>query len=102
MTVASNCQGVASAGLLEITQQPLSSNSTSGSAGEAAAGGFDGAPSGGGEMEASPAMGMFGMTRQQVYPFLRHRETLRQWGLLGFLLFPGEKHNGLSRIPIKT
>ncbi|GIL68586.1 hypothetical protein Vafri_21836 [Volvox africanus] len=84
MIVADNCQGVAAAGLLEMIQQPQqhqASNSI-----DASSSGMDATMNG--EMEASPAMGMFGMTRQQVYPFLRHREAIRQWGILGFLIFP--------------
>ncbi|GLI71533.1 hypothetical protein VaNZ11_016761 [Volvox africanus] len=84
MIVADNCQGVAAAGLLEMIQQAQqhqASNSI-----DASSNGIDATTNG--EMEASPAMGMFGMTRQQVYPFLRYREAIRQWGILGFLIFP--------------
>ncbi|EFJ41345.1 hypothetical protein VOLCADRAFT_107742 [Volvox carteri f. nagariensis] len=87
LIVADNCQGVAAAGLLEMTQHPQQHQRASGVAATSSDGTIDGAATG--EMEASPAMGMFGMTRQQVYPFLRHRETIRQWGILGFLIFPG-------------
>ncbi|GLC71537.1 hypothetical protein PLESTF_001132700 [Pleodorina starrii] len=83
MIVADNCEAVASAGLLELAQQSSSAPIGDGSG---AGGAADGA--GSGEVETSPAMGMFGMTRQQVYPFLRYRETIRQWGILGFLIFP--------------
>ncbi|GIL90275.1 hypothetical protein Vretimale_16340 [Volvox reticuliferus] len=82
MIVADNCQGVAAAGLLEMIQQPQQHQISI----DASSSGIDASTNG--DMEASPAMGMFGMTRQQVYPFLRHREAIRQWGILGFLIFP--------------
>ncbi|KAG2482860.1 hypothetical protein HYH03_018250 [Edaphochlamys debaryana] len=74
LSVADSCDGVALAGLLEVL--PAGQGDTDTSEGFAS------------ESDQSPAMGMFGMTRRQVYVFLRHRETIRQWGILGFLVFP--------------
>ncbi|KXZ45503.1 hypothetical protein GPECTOR_54g245 [Gonium pectorale] len=81
LSVSDNCDEVASAGLLVMS-----------SALDHVTAGMDPGVMPGSivhsHAESSPAMGMYGMTRSQVYPFLRHRETIRQWGLFGFLIFP--------------
>ncbi|KAG2432693.1 hypothetical protein HYH02_006677 [Chlamydomonas schloesseri] len=109
LSVAGSCEGVAEAALLDMSAAAAAAATSQQHAGGAFAspgvsmeGGFasfggggggnstmggGGGSNGPGGSEAE-GMGLFGMTRRQVYAFLRHREAIRAWGFLGFLVFP--------------
>ncbi len=107
MSVAGSCEGVSAAGLLELPVatwqlEQQQQQQGQGQAGEASLGlGLGPSVSGGGDVSRSTSApkGMYGMTWRQVYGFLRHHAAVRQWGLLGFLLFPGacDKHTDDAR-----
>lgn len=107
LSVAGSCEGVAEAALLDLSAAAAAASqqhpSGFASPGVSMEGGFasfggnstlGGGANGGGSMGPgagieAEGMGLFGMTRRQVYAFLRHREAIRAWGFLGFLVFPG-------------